>query len=173
MLIRTSFYTSIRTSMHTLFCTMLFLLIASASHATEVYISVDDKGNRVFSDQPSKESRKHKVKEISIIPAIKIPEKTPANEPAAEMIYQSLTLTNPAPETTLTRDHLGNAKVTAQPTDEAVLMLNGQEIGANSSLNWQLLDIKRGEHSIKVLVRDKKSERKKISSDTLTIYVQR
>jgi hypothetical protein len=183
MLIRTSFYTSfytsIRTSMRTLFCTMLFLLIASVSHATEVYISVDDKGNRVFSDQPSKESRKHKVKEISIIPAIKIPEKTPANEPAAEMVYQSLTLTNPAPETTLTRDHLGNAKVTAklfpdlQPTDEAVLMLNGQEIGANSSLNWQLLDIKRGEHSIQVLVRDKKSERKKISSDTLTIYVQR
>lgn len=165
----------IRSSIYTVF----FLLIASVSHSTEVYISVDDKGNRVFSDQPSKESRKHKVKEISIIPSIEIPEKAPAAEVADEVVYQSLNLIAPTSGTSLTRDFLGNYKVTAQllpgllPTDEAVLMINGQEIEANSSLSWQRLNTDRGEHSIQVLVRDKESGKKKISSDSITIYVQR
>jgi len=169
----------IRASIQSMICTMLLLFIAPASHSTEVYISVDDKGNRVFSDQPSKESRKHKVKEISIIPSIKIPKKTTIDESAEEVIYQSLTLTGPIPETNFTRDHLGNFKVTAellpnlQPTDEAVLIINGQEIESNSSLSWQRLNTDRGEYSLQVLVRDKKSGANKISSKAVTIYVQR
>ena len=169
----------IRTSIYTFCCTMFFLLMTSVSHSTEVYISVDDKGNRVFSDTPSKESRKHKVKEISIIPSIAIPEKTAKNEPTAEMVYQSLTLINPIPESSLNRNALGNFQVAAklapnlQPTDEAVLIINGQEVETNSSLIWQRLNTDRGEHSIQVLVRDKQSGEKKISSDTIKIYVQR
>lgn len=160
-------------------CTMMFLLVASVSHSTEVYISVDDKGNRVFSDQPSKESRKHKVKELSIIPSIKVPEEVSTDEPAAEAPYQSLNLIAPTSGTSLTRDFLGNFKVTAQlmpsllPNDEVVLMINGQEVEAGNSLSWQRLNADRGEYTIEVLVRDKVSGKKKISSDSITIYVQR
>lgn len=90
-------------------------LAASASYATEIYISVDEQGNRVFSDQPSKESRKHKLKELSIIPAIKIPSKTVTkNKAEDESVYQTLTITSPSAETYFTRDKLGNINVSAQ-----------------------------------------------------------
>lgn len=160
-------------------CTLMLLLIASVSHSTDVYISVDDKGNRVFSDQPTKESRKHKVKEISIIPSIKVPEQAPSKEPAEEVLYQSLNLIAPTSGTSLTRDYLGNFKITAQlmpnlqPSDETVLMINGQEVEAGSNLSWQRLNADRGEYTIQVLVRDKESGKQKITSDSITLYVQR
>ncbi|MBL4797788.1 MAG: DUF4124 domain-containing protein, partial [Oleispira sp.] len=129
MLIRSPFSTYFCTLFYTMFC----LLLTSVSHSTEVYISIDDKGNRVFSDQPSKESRKHKVKEISIIPAIKIPAKTlVVDEKTSEVTYQSLTIITPLSETNFTRDYLGNINISAQlepgleDYDEAVLFANGQ-----------------------------------------------
>jgi hypothetical protein len=164
----------------TLFYSVLFLLIASTSHSTEVYISIDEQGNRVFSDQPSKESRKHKVKEISIIPAIKIPAKTAdADDKKSEVAYQSLTITSPLPETNFTRDYLGNISISAQlePSlqdhDEAVLFVNGQEIEASSNLSWQLTNTDRGEHSLQIIVRSKKDQVEKITSQAITVYIQR
>ena len=59
------------------------------------------------------------------------------------------------------------------PNDEVVLMINGQEVEAGNSLSWQRLNADRGEYTIEVLVRDKVSGKKKISSDSITIYVQR
>ena len=167
MLIRAPFYA------------VLFLLMSSISYGTEVYISIDDKGNRVFSDQPSKESRKHKVKEISIIPAIKIPAQVAAVEPSAEVSYQVLAITSPKAETDFTRDKLGSFVISAQvspslqDTDEAVLFMNGVEIEANSTLNWQRSNTDRGEHSLQVIVRDKESKTAKISSQAITVYVRR
>jgi len=153
--------------------------MSSISYATEVYISVDDKGNRVFSDQPSKESRKHKVKEISIIPAIEIPAKVAVAEPDAEVSYQVLAITTPRAETDFTRDKLGSFGISAQvspslqDTDEAVLFINGVEIEANSTLSWQRSNTDRGEHSLQVIVRDKETKTEKISSQAITIYVRR
>ena len=167
MLIRAPFYA------------VLFLLISSLSYGTEVYISVDDKGNRVFSDQPSKESRKHKVKEISIIPAIEIPAKAVVNADESEAVYQSLEIGKPLAETDFTRDKLGNFSISAQlepnlqESDEAVLFINGQEIEANNSLNWFRTNTDRGEHSLQVIVRDKETKTEKISSQTITVYVRR
>lgn len=168
------------TSFCTMFYTMLFLLITSVSHSTEVYISVDDKGNRVFSDQPTKESRKHKVKDISIIPAIKIPAKTPiVDEKNSDIAYQSLAITTPLTETNFTRDNLGNINISAQlepslqDNDEAVLFANGQEIEASSNLTWQLTNTDRGEHSLQVIVRNKKDKAERISSQAITVYIQR
>ncbi|OUS40316.1 hypothetical protein A9R00_06645 [Oleispira antarctica] len=161
------------------FYALLFLLMSSISYATEVYISVDDKGNRVFSDQPSKESRKHKVKEISIIPAIEIPAKVAVAEPDAEVSYQVLAITTPRAETDFTRDKLGSFGISAQvspslqDTDEAVLFINGVEIEANSTLSWQRTNTDRGEHSLQVIVRDKETKTEKISSQAITIYVRR
>ena len=161
------------------FYAVLFLLMSSISYGTEVYISVDDKGNRVFSDQPTKESRKHKVKEISIIPAIEIPAKVAAVEPDAEVSYQVLAITSPRAETDFTRDKLGSFAISAQvspdlqDTDEAVLLMNGVEVETNSTLNWQRTNTDRGEHSLQVIVRDKETKTEKISSQTITVYVRR
>lgn len=159
----------------------LFLLSVSLpSFSTEVYISIDEQGNRVFSDQPSEKSQKHKVKEISTIPAIKIPKAAAKEETVAKDIqYQSLIISSPNPGTTLTRDKLGSFNISAslspalQPGDEAVLMMNGKEVSSSDSLNWQLSNIDRGEHSLQVIVRDAKSNERKKTSPSIPIYIKR
>ena len=155
-------------------------LAASASYATEIYISVDEQGNRVFSDQPSKESRKHKLKELSIIPAIKIPSKTVTkNKAEDESVYQTLTITSPSAETYFTRDKLGNINVSAQIVpklkegDEATLLINGKEVQSGNHLSWQLTNTDRGEHALQVVVRNKETKEERISSQTVTVYVRR
>lgn len=168
MLIRSSLFTS------------LLLCCSLTGYATEVYISTDEQGNRVFSDQPGKESRKHKVKEISTIPAIKIPKAVEeAKAPDEEVIYQSLVITSPNPGTTLTREKLGSFNISASlspslhPTDEAVLFMNGKEVSISNSLNWQLTNIDRGEHSLQVIVREQTSKARKKTSQAIPIYIKR
>ncbi|HCM05710.1 MAG TPA: hypothetical protein DIC30_06835 [Oceanospirillales bacterium] len=170
----------IRLPFSIIFCAMLTLFLASTSYSTEIYISVDEQGNRVFSDVPSKESRKHKLKEISIVPAIKIPQKTMGQDQIEnELDYQTLIITNPSQGENFTRDKLGNIHVSAQLVpnlqegDEATLLVNGQEVQSGSHLSWQLSNTDRGEHTIQILVRDKETQSEKISSQTVTVYVRR
>jgi hypothetical protein len=159
---------------------MLTLFIASASYSTEIYISVDEQGNRVFSDVPSKESRKHKLKEISIVPAIKIPNKiTGQDKIENELDYQTLIITTPSSGENFTRDKLGNIHVSAQLVpnlqqgDEAALLVNGQEVQSGNHLSWQLSNTDRGEHVIQIIVRDKETKSEKIGSQTVNVYVRR
>lgn len=170
----------IRLPFSTILCTVLTLFIASTSYSTEIYISVDEQGNRVFSDVPSKESRKHKLKEISIVPAIKIPQKTiNPDDIENEVDYQTLIITNPSQGENFTRDKLGNIHVSAQLTpnlqegDEATLLVNGQESQSGSHLSWQLSNTNRGEHTIQIIIRNKETQLEKISSNTVTVYVRR
>jgi hypothetical protein len=161
-------------------CAMLTLFMTSTSYSTEIYISVDEQGNRVFSDVPSKESRKHKLKEISIVPAIKMPDKAVSkNEEDSGIDYQTLIITNPSAGENFTRDKLGNVHVSAQLVpnlqegDEAVLLVNGQEVQTGNHLSWQLPNTDRGEHIIQIIVRNKETQSEKISSQAVTVYVRR
>lgn len=159
---------------------ILSLLTTSTSYSTEVYISVDEQGNRVFSDQPSKESRKHKIKEISIVPAIKIPQQTTgSDESEGKLDYQTLTITTPSSGEYFTRDKLGNINIAAQLVpnlqegDEATLFVNGQEHQSGNHLSWKLSNTDRGEHIIQITVRNKETKSKKISSQAVTVFVRR
>lgn len=170
----------IRNSFSILFCAALTLLVTSTSYATEIYISIDKEGNRVFSDQPSKESRKHKLKDISIVPSIKMPQKiTNQDKKGIEASYQTLTITNPSAGENFTRDKLGNIHVSAQlvpnlqDRDEASLFVNGQEVKNGNHLSWQLTNTDRGEHIIQIVVRDKATKTEKIKSQAITVYVRR
>ncbi len=162
------------------FLATLLLCASISSHGTEVYISIDDQGNRVFSDQPSKESRKHTVKELSTIPALKVEKKVIETQISEkEVAYQSLIITSPNPGTTLTREKLGSFNISAslspslQPSDEALLFVNGKEISSSDNLNWQLTNMNRGEHSLQVIVRNKVSKSRKKTSQTIPIYIKR
>lgn len=159
----------------TIFCLPL------AVNATDIYITIDENGNRIFSDVPSKESRTHKIKEISTIPAIKVPKTTATaiNDQDVETQYQQLTIISPTTKSHISRDKLGNFVVSAQlspalsDNDEAVLLFNGKEISAGKQLNWQINSADRGAHTLKVLVRSKNKQKLKISSSIVTVYVKR
>jgi len=151
------------------------------SYATDVYISIDENGNRIFSDVPNKTSRTHKIREISTIPAIKVPKTTatPIDSKQADSNYQQLSITNPSAESHISRDKLGSFLVSAQispalnTTDEAVLMFDKQEISSGQQLRWQINSAERGAHSLQVIVRDKESKQEKISSKAISVYVKR
>lgn len=162
--------------------TTLTLCLSAATHATEVYISIDENGNRIFSDVPNKESRTHKIKEISTIPAIKVPQRTSAKAIAdseAPQAYESIQIISPAPDSHLHRGELGNFVVTAQlsPTlqdqDEAVLLFDGKELSSGHQLSWQINNADRGTHTLRVIVRQRESKIEKIASPSQSIHVRR
>lgn len=162
--------------------TALTIGLPSVSFATDVYITIDENGNRIFSDTPSKESRTHKVKEISTIPSIKLPKKTtatPLDDADSPQVYQYIRITSPQADSHLNRGKLGNFVVTAQVSpaldekDEAVLLLDGQELSSGSQLSWQINNADRGSHQLQVIIRQKSNKQEKISSDSQSIHVQR
>jgi hypothetical protein len=162
--------------------TSLTFCLPAATHATEIYISIDENGNRIFSDVPNKESRTHKIKEISTIPAIKIPQRTSAKAIAgseAPQAYESIQIISPLSDSHLHRGELGNFVVTAQLSpalqeqDEAVLLFDGQELSSGHQLSWQINNADRGTHTLRVIVRHRESKIEKISSPSQSIHVRR
>lgn len=152
----------------------------SSANATNVFITIDENGNRIFSDQPSKGAQKHKVREIQTVPAVKLP--TAAAEKGNEQessSYSSLTITNPASGSIIHRGMTGNFSVMAsivpalQEGDESILMINGRVVAQGQQLHWQLNNIERGEHSLTAAIRDRKSQEIKITSPAVSVVVQR
>jgi hypothetical protein len=160
--------------------TLLFCLPVSVN-ATDIFITIDENGNRIFSDIPSKESRTHKIKEISTVPALKIQRTTATaiDQKDIDTQYKQLTIIGPATKSTITRDKLGNFVVSAQlspalsDNDEAVLLFDGEEISAGQQLNWQINSADRGAHRLQVVIRNQNSKQQKISSSEVTVYVKR
>jgi hypothetical protein len=161
--------------------TILFLSLSVSANATNVFITIDEEGNRVFSDVPSKESRTHKIKKISTVPAVKVQRTTATaiNSKDVDTQYQQLIIISPTNESTLTRDKLGNFVVSAQlssalsENDEAVLLFDGREISASSQLNWQINNADRGAHSLQVMIRKQNNQQEKIISSKVIVYVKR
>jgi hypothetical protein len=161
--------------------TTFLLCLPISANATDVFITIDEEGNRVFSDVPSKESRTHKIKEISTVPAVKVQRTTATaiDNKDIDPQYQQLTIMSPRHESTLTRDKLGNFVVSAQlssllsKNDEAVLLFDGREISVGSQLNWQINSADRGAHRLQVIIRKQSNQQEKISSSKVTVYVKR
>jgi hypothetical protein len=161
--------------------TILLLCLPISANATDVFITIDEEGNRIFSDIPSKESRTHTIKDISTVPAVKVQRTTATaiDNKDVDTRYQQLTIINPTHESTLTRDKLGNFFVSAQlnsplsENDEAVLLFDGQEISVGSQLNWQINSADRGAHSLQVMIRKQSNQREKIRSSKVIVYVKR
>jgi hypothetical protein len=161
--------------------TTLLLCLPVLANATDVFITVDEEGNRIFSDIPSKESRTHTIKEISTVPAVKVQRTTATaiDNKDVDTQYHQLTIMSPTHESTLTRDKLGNFVVSAKlssvlsENDEAVLLFDGQEISVGSQLNWQVNSANRGAHSLQVMIRTQSNQQEKIHSPKVIVYVKR
>lgn len=160
---------------------ILLLCLPLSANATEVFITIDENGNRIFSDIPSKKSRTHKIKEISIIPAIKVNKTTATaiDDKDLSTTYQQLTIIGPATESNIGREKLGNFVVSAQsdpslsPNDDAVLLFDDEEISAGKQMNWQINSADRGAHRLQVIIRNQNNQKQIISSPIVTVYVKR
>ncbi|UXD86570.1 DUF4124 domain-containing protein [Thalassolituus hydrocarboniclasticus] len=159
---------------------LILLLTACTSLATEVYISRDANGNVIFSDKPGKNSEKHAVKELPSIPAYVAPptahQPAKVNEPSFN--YTSLTIITPTNGQDIPTGFAGNVEVSGvlspalREADTLYLLDNGEVLRQGRQTAFQLTNLSRGEHALQLVVRDKAGNTI-TSSNVVTIYVQR
>lgn len=150
--------------------------------ASQVYMSRDENGNVVFSDQPSDGATIHEVKELQTVPALVTPaanteeDKAPTSETNVE--YTSLSIISPSNKHTVPTGHAGNIEVSGvlspslQATDTIYLLSNKAVLRQGRQTTFSLNNLPRGEHTLRLVVRDQ-AGKDLISSNPVTIYVQR
>ena len=157
--------------------TMLCLTLAMTT-AAEVYRSVDENGNVLFTDQPSPDAELIEVDELQTIkpPPIGDFEYTPP--PAKpKPKYSNISITSPQHDASI-RDNGGNVTVniTTQPglraNDNLVLYLDGKEILLGKSTAKAFSSLDRGSHQLRAVIKDD-SGRIQLSSQSVTFHLLR
>lgn len=140
---------------------LLFVALVPAVVVAEIYKSVDENGNVVYSDRPSPGAQQIEKK---IIPAIStnVPEvdfSTTGNAAADNMPYDSIRIVSPENETAV-RENAGNLSVSValepelKQTHAVILELDGKKVAKSRSPEFQLQNLDRGEHTLTVAVVD-------------------
>ena len=151
-----------------LFVTLFFLTLVSA----EVYRSLDENGNVVFTDKPSPDAEKIRIDKVQTIspPAVKDSEYTPPVKSVAS-VYTKLEVVSPENDQVLTGG-AGNVTVSIliEPVlnttlgDRLVLYMDGKKQAESSSTSFPFTNIDRGTHTTKVDVVDKDGKSLKSSA---------
>lgn len=139
----------------------LFLVFFMSSLGAEIiYKTVDENGNVVFTDQPSKNAEKIQIKDVQTIdnpnagatlPEFKMPVK-------GGQVYKSFIVTEPE-EGAGIRSNDGNVSISLslepslQGGDKIIISMDGKEVGSGSGVSLQ--DIDRGAHSVSARVVDR------------------
>ena len=154
------------------------LLLPIIVAAATVYKAIDVDGNISFSDQPSSDATKIKIRPA---PALAMPatRELRHDDEVEENVtgYAELVIRRPLDEETI-RSNPGNLNVALALTPalelnhNVVLQLDSKEIATAASLNFLLNNIDRGEHRLRARVVD---ENKKvlIESEEITFFLHR
>jgi len=138
--------------------TILFLLLSMPVQAVEVYRSVDQYGNTVFSDQPSDDAEKIEVRELPVVPGM---ESIPSVSPRPRVVarYNAVSITSPANDQTYFRGD-GDLLVTVRTeprlsgADTLVLYLNDTEHASGRATSFTIPELDRGTHQLRVAIKD-------------------
>lgn len=162
--------------------TLLWIIGAGLSVAA-IYQSTDEKGNVVFTDEPSSGAKPVDLPPLPTYsaPKYRAPEATgnAATQPAARG-YTSLSIQQPAQDDTI-RDNTGAVPVAAAiqpPLNKAAghrlqFFLDGQPVGEpGTTTGTTLTNIDRGSHQVSVAVLDASGNELK-RSDSVTFYLHR
>ncbi len=142
-----------------LLVTLFFLTSVSA----EVYRSVDEDGNIVYTDKPSPDADKIKVDKVQTVPAGDSNfEYTPPEDSADDAAYTKLEIANPENDHVFT-GNTGNVTVSVviEPAlknkrgDRLILTMDGKKAGDSTSTSFTLTNLDRGTHTIEVYVVNK------------------
>ena len=150
-------------TMRILLLILSFLLPVSIQ--ADVYRSVDEEGNVIYTDKPSPDAEKIELKEVQTVkpgpttPSKKAPSQ--AKKPEVEQ-YTNLQITSPENDTAL-RDNAGNVSISVnvEPAlntkvgDQLVLYLDGKDIAKGTGTRFNINNVNRGTHSVNVAVMSK------------------
>ena len=155
----------------------LFLL---TSVSAEVYRSLDEDGNIIFTDKPSPDAEKVKIDKVQTIspPAVEDFEYTPPAK-SADSGYTKLEVMSPENDHVFT-DNTGDVTVSIliEPAlntklgDRLILTLDGKKQAESSSTSFPLTNLDRGTHTTKVDVVNKDGKSLE-SSSTISFTIQR
>lgn len=144
--------------------------------AADVYMTVDENGNPIFTDQEVEGSKKIEVKEVITIPALKDTAPVKSNTDTPQKYYSSLTLVNPKNDETYFKSEGALAiNVSASPRlrrgDTLVFFLDGEQIHQSRSTSYSLSELDRGTHTIRVAIVNGNGD-EVISSDSITFHLR-
>jgi len=155
-------------------------LLATPAVSADVYRSVDDSGNIVYSDKPSPDAEKIQIDEIQTIEAPDIGpfEYTPPKNPAGTPIYTKLEITSPE-EGAAIRSNSGEITISSvlEPGlntasgHQLVLIMDGNDV-ATGGPQFNLQNVDRGTHSVSVAIKDS-SGKVVMQSTPVTFTLQR
>jgi hypothetical protein len=148
--------------------TLTFLTSVSA----EVYRSLDDDGNVIYTDKPSPDAEEIKIDEVQTIspPPVKDFEYTPP-EKSAITSYTKVEISSPANDQVFTGS-LGDVTVSvlilpALNTalgDRLILHMDGKKQADSTSTSFSFTNLDRGTHTVKVDVVDREGKPLKSSA---------
>jgi len=146
-------------------CLAIILPLGGSALAQQIYRTVDEDGNVVFSDVPPSPSQQGEAVNVAPMntfsaPAIEASESSESTD-SAEAIYRYLEITSPGNEESI-RDNAGNVTITAaieprlRRSHRMVLVMdqNPTEIVAEGS-EFVLRNVDRGTHTVSVRVLDR------------------
>lgn len=160
------------------FYLLLCCFFISCALQAQVYRSVDEDGNVSFSDEPTDDSQPVEVKELEIIAPLEGPPVQPrksASEPAAA--YASLVITSPQDDESI-RNNTGEVDVSVSLVPRLkqghtlMLYMDGQEHSSGRALTFNLVNVDRGTHQLRVAVVNADG-RQEIASPSVTFHLQR
>jgi hypothetical protein len=157
------------------------LLVIPLATVAQVYKSVDENGNTVYSDTPpanGSSSEKVQVGTTNISPPPRQVDR-PAPVVKQKTIEVGVDITSPAHDTAIAIGFAGNFSVTAAVNpplgygNSAQLLIDGAAIGpAQAHTSWALSNIFRGSHILTVVISNA-AGKKLAESPPITVHVLR
>lgn len=147
-------------------------------HASQVYKSVDKNGRIVYSDKPSKGAKLHKLRKTPTIPAAEVKARfSDAPKEQEKLAKPEVKILYPKNQSHILVEQSGKIRIQVsmnQPLLEdfkIALYRNGEKLAQGVDTVFWLTNQDRGEHKYTVKLLD--PEGKEVSSDSITLFVQR
>jgi hypothetical protein len=157
-------------------------VVSGSALAQQIYRSVDENGNVVFSDQPPAPGQEGEQVELGDLNTAPPPEPRPRPAPAERKPEPApapaVSITSPENETTIAMGPgnfsvSGNAEPPLGPGERLQLFMDGEAVGPpQASANWGLQGVLRGPHDL-VIRRVNNSGKTVAESDSVRVYVLR
>ena len=162
---------------------LIFLVfwILSISAQAEIYKTVDESGNIIYTDMKPRDVESEKVKLKPITPIEKpyfqnpAPPPNTSNESVESEYYSDFKIIDPFDQATVRNKQSFSVQVSIQPKLRAGhkirLLLDGEVVETKRGTLFSLEDVERGAHTITVELLDARG--KVIKSSSNTVYVHR
>lgn len=154
---------------------LLLLAFMGFAAAETVYKSVDENGNIIFTDKPSKDAEEIKLQELQTIKNPNPAKHTPRpKQPKHKALYKTFLVSSPADNAGI-RSNAGNVSISLsllpplRPGHKIIIAMDGKEVsnGSNNSVSLQNLD--RGTHNIAASVVDEKGKQMISTSSSFSL----